>query len=111
MGTQISHKRRKFTDWGRCSYQQHSSENIFGRQRGEKSNGHQGQFTMVDEDVVKGRATPNSVPEPDGWSTRCWWPWRGSCEGARGHKETQVKAAAWEWGRSTWAAAGGGGNR
>ncbi len=36
MGTQISHKRRKCTNWGRCSYQQHSSENIFGRQRGEK---------------------------------------------------------------------------
>ncbi len=46
-----------------------------------------GQFTMVDEDVVKGRATPNSVPETDGWSTRCWCPWRGSSEGSRGHEE------------------------
>ena len=39
---------------------------------------------MVNEDVVKGRKTPNSVPEPDGWSTRCLCPWRGRCEGARG---------------------------
>ncbi len=28
-----------------------------------------------------------------------------------GHEETQAQAAAWEWGRSTWAAAGGGGDR
>ena len=39
---------------------------------------------MVEEDVVKGRTTPNSVPEPDGWSTRC---------DARGHEETQVLVA------------------
>ena len=41
---------------------------------------------MVEEDVVKGRTTPNSVTEPDGRSTRCWCPWRGRCEGARGHE-------------------------
>ncbi len=33
------------------------------------------------------------------------------CEGAGGHEETQAQAAAWEWGRSTWEAAGGGGDR
>jgi len=50
---------------------------------------------MAEEDVVKGRSTPNSEPEPDGWSTRCWWcPWRGRCEGAGGHGEMQAQAAA-----------------
>ena len=66
--------------------------------------GHQGQVSMVEEDVIKGRTTPNSVPEPDAWSHggedvrvqggtrkhRCWWPRKGRCEGARGHQETQV---------------------
>ena len=48
---------------------------------------------MVEEDVDKGRTTPSSVSEPDGWSTRRWWPWRRRCEGARGHQETQVLVA------------------
>ena len=36
MGTQISHKRHKCPNRGKCSYQQHSNENIFWSQRGEK---------------------------------------------------------------------------
>ncbi len=36
MGTTTSNKRRKCTNRGKCSYQQYSSENIFGTQRGEK---------------------------------------------------------------------------
>ena len=36
---------------------------------------------MVEEDVVKGRKIPNSVPEPHGWSRS------KRCEGARGHEE------------------------
>ncbi len=111
MGTQISHNRRKCPDRERCSYQQHSSENVFGRQRGEKGMDTRGSsawwtrtWSRVEQhqtvcpsqmgdqqgagvhggDVVKGRATPNSVSEPDGWSTRCWCPWRGSCEGIDG---------------------------
>ena len=47
----------------------------------------------MEEDVIKGRTTLNSVPEPDGWPTRCWCPWRGRWEGTRGHQETQMLVA------------------
>ncbi len=33
-------------------------------------NGPQGQVSMLEEDVVSGRTTPNSKPQPDGWSTK-----------------------------------------
>ena len=93
-------------------------------------NGHQGDVTIMEEDVVKGRQRGEKGMETRGMSQwwrrtlskaekyqtvcqshtggqggegvrvrggtrrhRCWCPWRGRCEGARGHEETQVLVA------------------
>ncbi len=59
---------------------------------------------MVDEDVVKGRATPNSVPEPDGGQQGAGVHGgeivrvrrRGSGDGARGQQRVVVGIDGWD---------------
>ncbi len=63
---------------------------------------------MMDEDVVKGRATPNTCQSQMGGQQGAAVHGGEVVRVQGGHEETQAQAAAWEWGRSAWAAAGGG---
>ncbi len=95
MGTKISHKRRKCPNRGRCSYQQHSSENTFGRQRVEKAmdtKGSSAWWTRTWSRVEQHQAVCKSQ--------------MGGQQGAGVHGGEVVRVQG-----STWAAAGGGGDR